>query len=349
MDFYAVNPLLDKRWVDFVAGHPRTSVFHQRGWLEALALTYGYQPYVLSSTGAGKALVDGIPLCRVGSRLVSLPFSDHCDLLVSDGQEPRDLLDHLRLEVERKRFRYVELRSLSDNDVTMQGMGASQRYWFHELDVTPGLDILFRRLHRNSFQRKIRRAERERLTYEVGVSNPLVDEFYRLLLLTRRRHRLIPQPRQWFRNLVRCMGSQVQIRLARKDGVPIAAVLTIRHGETLVYKYGCSDATFHRLGGVPYLFWKMVEEGKACGIARIDFGRCETDNPGLIEFKDRFGTKRKLITYYRYKNKRTTELVKGWQMPDFQQFIRHHGAGLFVGMPDLVLSMAGRILYKHLG
>jgi hypothetical protein len=55
-------------------------------------------------------------------------------------------------------------------------------YWFHGLDITPNLEQILRRLHNNSFRRKLLRAELERLSYEAGQSERLLDEFYRLLL-----------------------------------------------------------------------------------------------------------------------------------------------------------------------
>jgi len=67
-----------------------------------------------------------------------------------------------------------------------------------------------------------------------------------------------------------------------------------------VYKYGCSDEKFHHLAGMPFLFWKLIEESKALGAEQIDFGRTDMDNDGLVEFKDRFGTTRQRLTYYRY-------------------------------------------------
>src|SRR5207245_5150625 len=134
----------------------------------------------------------------------------------------------------------------------------SRSYCFHELDLTASLEQIFRRLHKDSIQRKIRRAEAERIEYEVGRSKQLVDQFYRLLLPTRRRHQWLPQPQAWFRNLVDCMGDGIQIRVARKDGNPIAAMLTLRHGATGVYKYGCSDEKFHSLVAMPFLFWRLI-------------------------------------------------------------------------------------------
>jgi hypothetical protein len=44
MGIDVINPLSDDRWDDLVTHHPRASVFHQRGWLEALSRTCGYEP-----------------------------------------------------------------------------------------------------------------------------------------------------------------------------------------------------------------------------------------------------------------------------------------------------------------
>ncbi len=88
------------------------------------------------------------------------------------------------------------------------------------------------------------------------------------------------------------MGRKVQIRLARKNGTPIATMLTLEHRSSVVYKYGCSDEKFHHLDGMPFLFWRLIEETKASGAEKIDFGRSDLDNEGLITFKDRLGTRR---------------------------------------------------------
>jgi hypothetical protein len=65
MSIHIIDPFADDRWDDLVACHPRASVFHQRGWLEALDRTYGYKTLVLTSAPEGQPLKDGIVLCRV--------------------------------------------------------------------------------------------------------------------------------------------------------------------------------------------------------------------------------------------------------------------------------------------
>jgi lipid II:glycine glycyltransferase (peptidoglycan interpeptide bridge formation enzyme) len=129
--------------------------------------------------------------------------------------------------------------------------------------------------------------------------------------------------------------------LARKDGIPIAAILTLRHRSTVVYKYGCSDEQFHHLAGVPFLFWKLIEESKTSGAEQIDFGRTDLDNDGLIEFKDRFGATRRQLTYFRYPESAKGQGAVAAKLPAMRR--------LFSVLPDALSSMAGRLLYRHIG
>jgi lipid II:glycine glycyltransferase (peptidoglycan interpeptide bridge formation enzyme) len=190
-------------------------------------------------------------------------------------------------------------------------------------------------------QRRIRRAEHEQLSYERGSSAELIDDFYKLLTITRRRHHLLPQPRAWFQNLVACMSPDVEIRLARKDGKPIASILTLSHRGTVVYKYGCSDERFHHLGAMPLLFWKLIEESKEAGFEQVDFGRTGLDHASLVAFKDHFGASRRQITYLRYPHGSEGPIAASKSLPFMRSF--------FSILPDALSSLAGGMLYRHIG
>jgi CelD/BcsL family acetyltransferase involved in cellulose biosynthesis len=340
------NPLSDSRWDELVARHPRASAFHTRGWLEALVRTHGYEPLVLTSARPGEPMQDGIVLCRVsswitGTRLVSLPFADHCEPLLEHMDDSREFSSWLRTECDRQRWRYVELRPMSWKELSDGILKSSCSYCFHTLDLSPSLVQIFRTLHRDSVQRRILRADKVGITYEIGRSPELQSEFYRLVRMTRRRQRLIPQPRNWFRHLVDCIGKDLQIRLARKDGVGIAAMLTLQHRSRIIYKYGCSDERSHHLGGVPFLFWRLIEESKALGLEEIDLGRSDLDNEGLIRFKDRFGTRKGSLTYFRYSPTTRRDAAPGWGLRAARQ--------IFSVLPEVISPAAGRILYRHIG
>jgi hypothetical protein len=229
-------------------------------------------------------------------------------------------------------------------------------FYFHKLDLRPDLDTLFGKLHKSCVRKKIRRAEQERLEYEAGRSESMLEKFYYLLLLTRRRHGLPPQPMRWFRNLINCFGERLAIRLVSKDRRPIASILTLLYKNTLVYKYGCSDARFHKLGGMPLLFWKAIEEAKAQGTSELDLGRSDLDNPGLSTFKEHLGAACSRLTYLRLGTRgveramggrsRCGDTLAGLSM--LAPGVRMMRAA-FTHLPDPVIQMAGTVLYRHTG
>jgi len=346
---YTLDPLADPRWDAFVAQHPRAGVFHTRGWLEALRRTYGYEPLVVTTTEPGRELANGIVLCQVrswltGSRLVSLPFSDHCEPLVNEPHDLERLLAFLQAEVESGSCKYLESRPLSelDNGIPQKmRLGRSEAYCIHMLDLSPSLDELFRKFHKSCVQRKIHKAEREGLVYEEGRSEELLSKFYRLLLLTRRRHQLPPQSMAWFRNLADCLGDRLKIRLVAKDGHPIASIITCHFGDTAVYKYGCSDARYHSLGGVFLLMWRAIQEAKTSGARWFDFGRSEQENEGLVTFKGHWGATRTPLPYYRYPAQDTADAHSDWRLRLIHMACSH--------LPDRWLQALGGLLYKHVG
>src|SRR3989442_15393329 len=83
----------------------------------ALRATYGFAPTVFTTCPPDAPLTNGIAFCRVrswltGSRLVSLPFSDHCEPLVDDAAALKTLLAAVR-EKAMTMFKYAEIRPRS--------------------------------------------------------------------------------------------------------------------------------------------------------------------------------------------------------------------------------------------
>ena len=169
-----MDVLHEPSWDRMVAVHPRATVFHSRGWLEALERTYGYRAVALCFPSSGgdvaNAFVFGVVSSRLtGNRLVSLPFSDHCDPLVSEPWELRHLLEALPAAAPglARRSRYTECRPVTPELECVfeetDGWGVSRRYLFHELDLTGGSSQVYEGFHKDCVQRKIRKAEREGL------------------------------------------------------------------------------------------------------------------------------------------------------------------------------------------
>lgn len=347
MTLYSIDPLTDPRWPDLVARHPQASVFHTTAWLQALQRTYGYQPVAFTTSAPGASLEDAVAFCGVrswltGRRLVSLPFADHCEPLTTSAGAIEGIAAHLDDRRRRGEWDYVEFRPRTDRTPSAQGLSASERFWFHQLDLTPGEETLFAGFHKTAIQHQIHRAERERLSYDEGCDPQLLDTFYQLLVVTRQRHQLPPQPPAWFRHLADAFGGAMKIRVARRDGRAVAAIVTLRHRDVMVYKYAASDARFHSLGGTQLLLWKTIQDARSTGCALLDFGRSDTDNQGLVVFKDRWGATRSTITYWRYAPAAVSHSSwRGYAMAGARQLLGH--------APRLCRVAAGRFLYRHAG
>lgn len=341
-----IDPIRDSRWAQLVEQHPQASVFHTLPWLETLRRTYGYRAVALTSCTPGGQLRNGVPFCQVkswisGSRLVSLPFSDHCQPLVENGEDWEALLSHLSLRSNRTECKYIELRPFELlNRETAELATAVAHYYCHKIDLRSNLKTIFSNFHKSCIQRKIERAERERLEYEAGRSEPILTKFYHLLLLTRRRHGLPPQPKAWFQNLIDGFGKDLVIRLAYKRQQPIAGMLTLLYKKTLVYKYGVSDAALHRMGGMPMLFWKAIQEEKLRGAEELDLGRSDVNNPGLNQFKEHLGGVPRKLVYFRM------GCHPGASIAARNMTAVH---AVFARIPAPLAQVAGRMLYKHTG
>ncbi len=339
-----IDPLHDPRWAAFLERHSEASVFHTPPWLSALARTYGYEPVVYGQVQDGN-VTSGIVFCRVnswltGSRLVSLPFSDHCQPLVSHFEDLGEMLSAVQTDRKTEEWKYIEIRPMTSNQFAAErtGFRESESVYLHKLDLRPELDIIFRTFHKNHVQRAVRRAERM-LSYEEGTSEDLLAKFYQLQVSTRRRHRLPPQPLDWFRNLIRCLSGSLKIRVVSKDGQAAASIITLFYKNSMVYKYGCSDPKFNHCSGMSLLMWNAIQEAKALGASEFDFGRSDQDNPGLVAFKDHWGTSRLTLNYYRFPaSGRNPDRLSG-------RVARY----AFRRLPDFVLTTAGTLLYRHAG
>jgi Acetyltransferase (GNAT) domain len=288
--------------------------------------------------------------CRVeswltGRRLVSLPFSDHCEPLVDTEQDLHPLAVALEEDVQREGWHYVETRPVGAFNLPTLLRGSVTQYSFHELSLSDDLQTIFRNFHKDSIQRKIRRAERERLTYKEGSTDALLQIFYKLFIETRKRHSLPPPPRQWFVNLIECFGAALKIRVAYLDNTPLAAIITIRHKNSLVYKYGAPDPRFTNLGSMHLLLWTSIQEAKDCKLGSFDFGRSDLHPRGLAIFKSRWGAAPSTLSYSRYGISGSLR-----HMLDLSSEWKSSAAKLVIAqLPPALLSTFGGGLYRHAG
>ena len=345
---YKLDPLGDLRWQALVERHPNASVFHTTGWLEAVRRTYGYKPVVFTTSSPTHELANGMLFCRIrswltGRRMVSLPFSDYCEPLC-DPDEFEALIHYLQTSLDHQDWKFLEIRLIDGRLSTgskRAGFRVKDKHLLHRLSLLPSSSHLFESFHKDSIQRRVRRAEGAGVVERVGRSESLLKDFSSLCLMTRQRQNLPPQPYKWFQNLVQSMGESLLIRIAYKDETAIAAILTLRFRDTVYYKYGCSDAQFNNLGATPFLLWRAISEAKINGATEFDLGRTELNNAGLVAFKNKWAPETQTLTYWKFPGTLADSVRLDWKLKVVK--------GVFSLMPSRLLTMTGRFLYPHIG
>ena len=337
-----LDPLIDPAWRDLVRRDPRATAFHTPEWMDALRRTYGYAPIVYGARG--DELHGAIPFCLIaswltGRRLVSLPFSDHCEPLVEDHSQLAAILDDVAFDARMNEWRYVQLRPRSVGG-TVDGFERDESNYLYAIDLQPQLDLLFRGIKRDN-REDIRKADRRGLKCVVGRDDALVRGYFRLHAMTRSTQGVPPQPYAWFQNLARCLGEMLEVHLLLQDDVPIAGLVAISFRDQLMVKYTASDPVRDRQGMGKSLLWKTIVRAKERGATTLDWGRCEPEHHGLAQFKERFGAVRTDLIYLRNPPAPADRHRPSWAARAAKYVVPR--------MPVTVLTAAGRVAYRHVG
>jgi CelD/BcsL family acetyltransferase involved in cellulose biosynthesis len=338
-----VDPLRHPGWDSLLAEHAQSSIFHGCAWARVLRETYGHQPFYIGKFD-GKRLTGLLPLMEVSSRLtgrrgVSLPFTDYCFPLHTEGGDGPSLYRAATFCGRGRQWKYLECRGLEG---AWEGSSPSLSFYSHVIDLRVSLDRLRKNLD-GSLRRGVRRAEESglRVSFENGMS--AMRTFFALHGGTRRRHGLPPQPWRFFHSIQRQLIETGQgfIALVSLEKQPLAAGVFFWQGRKAFYKFGASDYRCQRLRPNNLLMWSAMEHCAERGLHSLNLGRTSLSQDGLRRFKLGLGATEEKVQYgkYDFGSKQfimDVDRVEGW-------FNR-----VFACLPMPVLRLAGAILYPHL-
>jgi CelD/BcsL family acetyltransferase involved in cellulose biosynthesis len=340
----SVEPRTNPLWRALVE-RTESTVFHSPAWIQVLYDTYGWEAGAHVLLNKEGVPIAGIPFCRIsdmlGERIVTLPFSDHCDPLANDEESWRFLVD--RLLSGHCPFTVRCLHNslpLADARLTL----AKEAKW-HRLDLRPELDSLWRAMH-DSTHRAIRKSQREGVTLRVAEDEPDLRAFFEMHLKVRKyKYGLLAQPYNFFQYIWRHFVEPGNgfLLLALVEGKIVAGDFFLIWKDTLYYKFNASlpDDLSHRPND--FLIWEGIQRGRQLRLAYLDFGLSDIDQDGLVRYKRKFGSEEKTISFLKHSpNGSPTPAEK--EMRDLLGRLTHTFTDQMV--PDAITEKAGEDLYR---
>ena len=179
-----------QRWDSFVDSHPYGGIYHTSAWHEVIRLSYGYQAryhVVLNEDGEIRSGLPSVTIRNLflGRRLVSFPYSDYCDPLITASGDLGKLYDSVHDLAVKQRARSLEFRMYK----TTQGghNGDDSPYCTFVLSLEKSPEDLFGNFHKSCVQRAIRKAKWGGVEVTRGETVDDLCHFYDLYILTRRK------------------------------------------------------------------------------------------------------------------------------------------------------------------
>ncbi len=318
-------------------------IFASRAWMESLASTFELSFEAVVGRDH-RGLTGGVPFSHVkdlrGERVVALPFSDFLFPKVDGIDQWLRFADELmRHEVPVVVVSGLDSVVASDDRFKIEATSVR-----HVISLDGELDQLQTRFSTLP-RRMARRSLREGITYRLAENKHELRAFYDLHFGVRKsRYNLLCQPFELFETLWErfIVDGNGALLLAFDGSVVAGGCLLLQAGDTIYYKYAASHPDYRTIGVSHGAVVEAMRLGLERGFRRLDLGRSDLAQEGLVDFKRRFGAD-------------STPLARFSWMPDLYQqdldpsrTIQNLGTMLSLPeVPDSVTEQAGNLLYRY--
>ena len=325
-------------WWHAVRSDPRAGVHQTPAWIDAICATGGYVNATrLYRTDADRELV--LPMVRRVRRLFpvaeSLPSAwGTGGLLASDGVVRADDVTAVWADLTRRRMTALHVRPDAHQvpawDAAALGeQSRVRREHKSVVSLDGGFDAVWQRF-RGEARTAVRKAERAGVVV-ARESAASMHDFYelyiqwvarramerRLPVAVMRARATLAEPFRKFTNVAGNLGDACRLWVARLEGRPIAAAITLLHGPQATYWRGYSDKDLAGPTRANNLLHRhMMEDACASGAGLYNMGWSGTES--LLRFKRSLGAELVEFPVYSYERfpvagrDALSNAVRGW-------------------------------------
>jgi peptidoglycan pentaglycine glycine transferase (the first glycine) len=147
-----------------------------------------------------------------------------------------------------------------------------------ELDLAPEEDALFAALEKDT-RWGVRQGEKRGVTIRDASGDADLRALYDLYVETGQRAGFITRTWDYYRRMWGTLvaAGHAKVRLAEKDGKPVAGALTWRCGEREVYQSAATNDAGRAAYAAYALLWRCIIDARKGGARRFDFGGIPAD------------------------------------------------------------------------
>ncbi len=193
-------------------------------------------------------------------------------------------------------------------------------------------------------KRNLKRAENSELRVRDSQGEDDLRKFYRLTILTRRKHHLLPWPYEFLEAIYHNMivAGHGFLLLAELNDRVIAGSMFFHFKDTVTLKFNASDDRYSQSRANYLVTWKAIERAAHEGYRHFDFGITDPWNQGLLRFKRQWGSVERKVHYYYYPALHITSPPK--ISTKYKLYVAMNRC-----LPEFAAKLLGRALYRQLG
>ena len=297
-----VSSVDENEWNKFLDICDTATIYHTPEWKKLMEETFNYDPYYIFAKDNEK-IVGLLPMFHVKSKLAGdslccVPFAHECgpigdvnvlNKMIEDGI---DFYRNKEIGSDKHHFnRHIEIKDSLLSEFHKQSI-----FSIYILELS-SVSNTWNTIHK-SIRRYIKKSLAE---VEISKSNSIEDAelFYHANCRNKQDKGILAHPKDLFINIARLMPEYIDIYLAKFDGKIIGGIFNINYKNKVFYGFGATDPRYTDQHPLYACLWKSIEDACKNNYRTFDFGLAANNEPGMINFKKRWGAIEKKL-YYSY-------------------------------------------------
>ena len=286
-----VDPEAEPRYDAYVAGHPRATLYQRSAWARILRDSYRFVPRYLALTDDGGEFHGVLPMVYKkglvsSARIRSLPVFQWGGPL-ADTRDQEVMLVRAAREMAAGSESLLAILSTEDYSAQLPDFVSDvlPPRWVVRIDGDLDERRAGWRKTSNNLFRSLKKADKAGLAFREGTSERDLSRFYRLYLLTMRKHRSLPRRlRELERTRDLLEQGEWRLFVVESGGEIAAGGVFHVFGGTVELIYNGSEERLLDLRPNHALYWNVVQWAAARGEDTFDLGRARPETP-LGRFK----------------------------------------------------------------